>query len=52
MRTYEEVRDELRQTVTNQLQSDARLREAMRLADSAKFNREAIEAYSAPYKIE
>ena len=29
VRTYEEVRDELRQTVTNQLQSDARLKEAM-----------------------
>jgi peptidyl-prolyl cis-trans isomerase C len=50
VRPYEEVRDELRQTVANQLQSDARLREAMRLAGSAKFNREAIEAFSAPYK--
>ena len=50
VRTYEEVRDELRQMVTNQLQSDARLKEATRLAGSAKFNREAIEAFSAPYK--
>ncbi len=51
VRTYEEVRDELRQTVSNQLQSDVRLKEASRLAGSAKFNREAIEAFSAPYKI-
>lgn len=51
VRTFEEVRDELRQMVTNQLQSDARLKEASRLAGSAKFNREAIEAFSAPYKI-
>jgi hypothetical protein len=36
--------------VTNQLQSDARLKEASRLAGSAKFNREAIEAFSAPYR--
>ena len=50
IRTYDEVRDELRQMVTNQLQSDARLREASRLAAGAKFNREAIEAFSAPYK--
>lgn len=49
-RTYEEVRDELRQMVTNQLQSDARLKEAIRLAGSAKFNLEAIEAFSAPYR--
>jgi peptidyl-prolyl cis-trans isomerase C len=49
-RSYEEVRDELRQMVTNQLQSDARLKEASRLAGSAKFNREAIEAFSAPYR--
>ena len=50
VRTYDEVRDELRQMVTNQLQSDARLKEAMRLAGNAKFNRAAIEAFSAPYK--
>lgn len=50
VRAYEEVRDELRQMVTNQLQSDARLKEAGRLAGSAKFNREAIEAFSAPYE--
>jgi peptidyl-prolyl cis-trans isomerase C len=49
-RSYEEVRDELRQTVINQLQSDARLREATRVAGNAKFNSEAIEAFSAPYK--
>ena len=51
VRTYEEVRDQLRETVTNQLQSDARLREARRIAEGAKFNRPAIEAFSAPYKI-
>ena len=49
-RTYEEVRPELLQLVNNQLQSDARLREASRLADAVKFNREAIEAFSAPYR--
>lgn len=49
-RSYEEVRDNLRQKVANQLQSDARLREATRLGGSVKFNREAIEAFSAPYR--
>jgi peptidyl-prolyl cis-trans isomerase C len=49
-RSYDEVRDELRQLMTNQLHSDARLREATRLAGNAKFNTEAIEAFSAPYR--
>lgn len=49
-RTYEEVREDLRRTVLNQLQSDARLREAVRLSGAAKFNREVIEAFSATYR--
>ena len=49
-RTYDEVRPELLQLVNNQLQSDARLREASRLVEAVKFNREAIEAFSAPYR--
>jgi peptidyl-prolyl cis-trans isomerase C len=50
LRTYEEVRDELRATVTNQLYSDARLREARRIAETFKPNRAAIEAYSAAHR--
>lgn len=48
-RTYDEVAEELRKTVRAQLQSDARLREAERIFKATKFNREAIEAFSAPY---
>ena len=49
-RTYEEVADGLRAMVTSQLQSDERLAVASRLAKSAKYDRQAIEAYSAGYK--
>lgn len=49
-RTYEEVAKDLQRVVTGQLQSDARLAEATRLAGSAKFNTEAIEAFSAGYR--
>lgn len=49
-RSYDEVKDQLQQTVTNQLQSDARLREAGRIAGAAKFNNEAIEAFSATFR--
>lgn len=50
LRTYEEVREPLRQMVISQLQNDVRLREAGRLAGGVKYNKEAIEAFSAPYK--
>ena len=49
-RTYEEVAPELRVMVTNQLQSDARLAKARALAEQAKFNTAAIEAYSATHR--
>ena len=49
-RTYDEVSDELHKTVRAQLQSDARLREAERIFKITKFNREAIDAFSAPYR--
>lgn len=49
-RSYEEVADDLRAMVTNQLQSDERLAVARKLAGSAKFNRDAIEAFSATYR--
>jgi len=50
VRTYEEVREDLRAMVTNQLHSDARLREAKRIADTFKPDRTAIEAYSAAHR--
>ncbi|WP_374664926.1 peptidylprolyl isomerase [Ramlibacter sp.] len=49
-RTYEEVRDELRAMAVNQLQSDARLREARRIAEGFKPDRKVIEAFSAAQK--
>ncbi len=49
-RAFAEVREELRATVTNQLQSDVRLREAKRIADTFKPDRPAIEAFSATHK--
>lgn len=50
LRSYAEVREELRTTVTNQLQSDVRLREAKRIAETFKPDRPAIEAFSATHK--
>lgn len=49
-RSYEEMREDLRAMVTNQLQSDVRLREAKRIAESFKPDRPAIEAYSAAHR--
>lgn len=49
-RSFDEVRDELRKTVANQMQSDARLREVSRLVDTVKFDRDAIDAFSATYR--
>lgn len=50
VRTYEEVRDELRATVANQLHSDVRLREARRISETFKPDRPAIEAFSAAHR--
>lgn len=50
VRTYPEIRDELRAMVTNQLHSDVRLREAKRIAETIKVDRPAIEAYSAAHR--
>ncbi|TWO72544.1 peptidylprolyl isomerase [Caenimonas sedimenti] len=50
IRTYDEVKDELRQVVANQLQSDVRLKEATRIAGTMKVDRPAIEAFSALHK--
>ncbi len=50
IRTYDEVKDELRVHVTNQLQSDARLKEATRIAGTMKVDRRAIEAFAALHK--
>ncbi len=49
IRSYAEVKDELEARVAGQLQSDARLKEAMRLAGTMKVNRPAIEAFSASH---
>lgn len=49
-RTYEEVRDDLRALSANQLQSDARLKEARRIVETFKPDRKAIEAFSAAQK--
>ncbi len=49
-RSYADVREELRAMVTNQLQSDVRLREAKRIAETFKPDRTAIEAFSATHK--
>jgi peptidyl-prolyl cis-trans isomerase C len=50
IRSYDEVKDELRQLVSNQLQSDVRLKEATRIVGTIKINRPAIEAFSALHK--
>jgi peptidyl-prolyl cis-trans isomerase C len=50
IRTYDEVKDELRVLVANQLQSDARLREATRIAGTMKVDRPAIESFAAMHK--